>query len=77
MAFHAILEIADSFPDMLPFNFGGCVFMTTVTGVLLIIFAGRMTGAAACPVITIETEIPVMIEGCGFPATGSVAGGTI
>ena len=33
-----------------------------------------MAGNAACPVITVKLEIPVMVIGCRLPCCGTVAG---
>ena len=52
MTLDTIIELADTFFDVLPANVGKCVLMASVAGVATIVVAG-MTGHTACVVVTI------------------------
>lgn len=66
MALDTIIELADTFLDVLPTNAGRRVLMASVTGIATIVVA-NMTGHTAGVVITIQFEIFIVIECCWHP----------
>lgn len=77
MASHTVLIVSDSFLTMLGGNVRRSVLMASITGVLLKIGRIIMAGTAACPMVAVETEISVMIEACGLPCHGAMAGAAV
>lgn len=65
MAFDAVIEISDSLIGMLATNIFVRVFMASVAGIAAVVVV-YMAGYAAGVVVSIETEIFVVIEHCRY-----------
>ena len=74
MALHAVLVIVDSLFTMLLGNIGLRVFMAVITGVFFVVTRIGMARFATRPVITVKSEILVMVKCCWFPAGRAMAG---
>lgn len=61
MTLDTIVELADTFLDVLATNVLKCVLMASVAGVATVVVAG-MAGHAACVVVTVEFEVLVVIK---------------
>ena len=72
VAFHAVLEIANSFLDMLAPDFLGCVLVTAVAGIAAVVVT-QVTRHAFHIVITIQNEILVVVEGRRYPLLQGMA----
>jgi hypothetical protein len=66
MTFDAIVEIADSFLDMLATDLGRRMLVAAITGVTAVIVA-HVASHALGFVVTVEFEVVVMIECSRFP----------
>ena len=66
VAFNAVLEVANTFFDMLAPDILRGVLMAAVAGVAAVVVT-HMTGRAFHVVIAIQNEILVVIEGCRYP----------
>ncbi len=53
------------------------MLMAVVAGVFFIITRFGMAGNAACPMVAVKPEIPVMIKGCRFPGSSFMANCTV
>jgi len=73
MACNAVLIIRDSLLPVFSRYIGQRMLMAVITGIFFIIGRIGMAGFAARTVVTVETEVPAVIEGCGFPSAGAVA----
>ena len=51
--------------------------MTVVAGIFFVIARLRMAGRAACPVVTVKSEISVVIKRGRFPFFGTVASAAV
>ena len=72
VALGAIIEIADTFLDMLAANVVRCVLVAAVAGVAAVIVS-RMAGHATRIVVAVELEIFAVIERRGCPLVLVVA----
>ena len=72
MAFHAVLEVADAFFQMLRTDLRLGVLVASVAGIAAVVTA-LVAGVATGLVVAIEHEMPVVFEGRRLPGCALVA----
>jgi hypothetical protein len=75
MTFHTILEVTNSFFQVLGAHFPLAVFMTTITGISC--KTGWMASRTACAIPMIQRECVLTVEFRRLPCRGIVADGAV